>query len=187
MIFHFINDLYLGMANASSETRPDGRAACSIVGFTLLKRFVIRRTVAWVLVQRKERDMVSSKYRLSWRQSLKAAIGLSTLLSLLGGTAGDIHANAIVVGHDINTLGTSVAGNSEATFAVNIANFLTSGSATKNLLLFESNPGDGTRDFDIDVSNALTGAGFKVTSIYTHPLRVLTPFLSRKTIRRWAF
>ena len=70
---------------------------------------------------------------------------------------------AIVVAHDINTLGTSVAGSQEEKFAVNVASFLTTDSATKDLLLFESNPGDGTRNFASGVLNALSSAGFSVT------------------------
>jgi hypothetical protein len=77
----------------------------------------------------------------------------------------------IVVGHDINTLATFLAGTNEETFAVNVAGFLTSDSATKNLLLFESNPGDGTRDFAAGVLTALMSAGFSVTvtADYTTP------------------
>jgi hypothetical protein len=80
-------------------------------------------------------------------------------------------AGRIVVGHDINTLATFLAGTNEETFAVNVAGFLTSDSATKNLLLFESNPGDGTRDFAAGVLTALMSAGFSVTvtTDYTTP------------------
>jgi hypothetical protein len=115
--------------------------------------------------------MVSSKYKIAWVKSLKSTISLLALLSLLGGTASNVQASAIVVGHDINTLGSFVAGSQEATFAVNVANFLTAGDPTKDLLLFESNPGDGTRDFDANVFNALASAGFAVTgtSNYTTP------------------
>jgi hypothetical protein len=74
-----------------------------------------------------------------------------------------VKAGNIVVGHDVNTLGTFVAGTNEATFAVNVANFLTAGDATKNLLLFEATPGDGTRDYAPVVLNALSAAGFNVT------------------------
>lgn len=99
------------------------------------------------------------------------AVALLVLLSFLGGTARNARANAIVVGHDINTLGTIVAGSQEATFAINVANFLTAGQPTKNLLLFESNPGDGTRDFAPGVLSALASAGFSVTVTpnYTTP------------------
>jgi hypothetical protein len=99
------------------------------------------------------------------------AVGLFILLSFLGGTARNARANAIVVGHDINTLGTFVAGSQEAAFAVNVANFLTAGQPTKSLLLFESNPGDGTRDFAPGVLSALASAGFPVTVTpnYTTP------------------
>src|SRR5262249_5281082 len=37
------------------------------------------------------------------------------------------------------------------------------GHTTKTLLLFESNPGNTTRDFDQDVKTALSNAGFAVT------------------------
>ncbi|MCO5125427.1 MAG: PEP-CTERM sorting domain-containing protein [Rhizobacter sp.] len=88
---------------------------------------------------------------------------LCLALSILGSASGNVHANAIIVGHDINTLGSFVAGSQESAFAVNVANYLTSGSATRSLLLFESNPGDGTRDFAPGVLAALTNAGFDVT------------------------
>jgi hypothetical protein len=93
------------------------------------------------------------------------------MLTVLGGAAKNANAHAIVVGHDINTLGSFVAGSQEAKFAVNVANFLTSGSSAKNLLLFNSNPGDGTRDFAPGVLNALATAGFAVTvtANYTTP------------------
>ncbi len=91
------------------------------------------------------------------------ALGLCLALSIFGGTSGGAHANAIVVSHDINTLASFVAGGQEDTFAVNVADFLTTGSTTKNLLLFESNPGDGTRNFAPGVLAALTNAGFSVT------------------------
>jgi len=101
----------------------------------------------------------------------KAVVGLWTLLISLGIVDANAWASAIVVGHDINTLGTTVAGGQEAVFGVNVANFLTSGKATKNLLLFESNPGDGTRNFAPIVLNALTDAGFSVivTADYATP------------------
>jgi hypothetical protein len=75
----------------------------------------------------------------------------------------EVKAGNIVVGHDVNTLGTFVAGTNEATFAVNVANFLTAGDATKNLLLFEATPGDGSRDYSPVVLSALSAAGFNVT------------------------
>ena len=74
------------------------------------------------------------------------------------------HADAaIVVGHDINTLGSFIAGTQEETFAVNVASFLTSDSVAKDLLLFESSPTDGRRDYSTGVVNALSNAGFSVT------------------------
>lgn len=88
---------------------------------------------------------------------------LYLVLSIFGCTLGVANAGGIVVGHDINTLGSFVAGSQESAFAVNVASYLTSGSATKSLLLFESNPGDGTRNFAPGVLAALTGAGFSVT------------------------
>jgi PEP-CTERM motif len=88
---------------------------------------------------------------------------LYLVLSIFGCTFGVANAGGIVVGHDINTLGSFVAGSQESAFAVNVASYLTSGSATKSLLLFESNPGDGTRNFAPGVLAALTGAGFSLT------------------------
>lgn len=70
---------------------------------------------------------------------------------------------AVIVSHDINTFGTFVAGSQEEIFAVNVANFLTNSSVTKTLLIFESNPGDGTRNFSTGVLNSLSNAGFSVT------------------------
>jgi hypothetical protein len=87
----------------------------------------------------------------------------SLVACLLGGAAARADASAIVVGHDINTLGSAVAGAQEAQFAVNVANFLTAGDPTKNLLLFESNPGDATRNLAAGVLTALSAAGFAVT------------------------
>jgi hypothetical protein len=69
----------------------------------------------------------------------------------------------IIVGDDVNTFGSFLAGANEDQFAVNVANFLTSGHATKNLLLFEATPGDGSRDYSSTVLSALSSAGFNVT------------------------
>jgi hypothetical protein len=109
---------------------------------------------------------------LPQRSKLRSlATGLCLVLSILAGTSRDVNASGIVVGHDVNTLGSFVAGSQEDAFAVNVAGFLTTGGATKNLLLFESNPGDGTRNFAPGVLTALRGAGFSVTvtSNYTTP------------------
>lgn len=83
-----------------------------------------------------------------------------TATSLIVERAGDAIAGSIVVGDDVNTFGTILAGSNEAKFAVNVANFLTAGHATKNLLLFEATPGDGTRDFSPVILNALTVLDF---------------------------
>ena len=91
--------------------------------------------------------------------SIKQIIALPVLLLCL---ASPVYA-AIVVNHDINTFGTIVAGSQEEIFAVNVADYLTDNSVTKNLLLFESNPGDGTRNFSTGVLNSLSNAGFSVT------------------------
>jgi len=95
--------------------------------------------------------------------SLRPLTMLLLIVTTVTGEA-DVQARGrIVVGHDINTFSSSVAGSEEATFAVNVATFLTSSSATKKLLLFESNPGNGTRDFAPIVKTALSDAGFTVT------------------------
>ena len=101
----------------------------------------------------------------------RLAFSAAGVASLLCATPGTGQADGIVVSHDINTLATFLAGAQEARFAVNVASYLTSGHSTKNLLLFDSNPGDGTRDFSTTVLNALTNAGFSVTvtSNYTTP------------------
>jgi hypothetical protein len=78
----------------------------------------------------------------------------------------------IIVGDDVNTFGTFVAGTNEVKFAVNVANFLTAGDATKNLLLFEAIPGDGSRNYAPSGLTALSTAGYNVTvtSNYATPL-----------------
>jgi hypothetical protein len=86
-----------------------------------------------------------------------------SVFAVASSSAVEVNAGNIVVGHDVNTLGTIDAGTNEATFAVNVANYLTAGDATKNLLLFEATPGDGSRDYSPVVLNALTAAGFNVT------------------------
>jgi hypothetical protein len=114
----------------------------------------------------------ASSGRSSQQSKLQQVVaGLCLALSLLAGTSGNANANAIVVSHDINTLGSFVAGSQEERFAVNVADFLTAGNPTKSLLLFESNPGDGTRNFAPGVLAALTTAGFSVsvTSNYATP------------------
>jgi hypothetical protein len=102
---------------------------------------------------------------------LSATVLTATSALVFGTMPQKADAAGIVVGHDINTLGSAVAGIQEQTFAVNVANFLTSDSQTKNLLLFESNPGDPTRDFAPGVLAALNNAGFSVTvtSNYSTP------------------
>jgi hypothetical protein len=102
----------------------------------------------------------SPRWQLSAR---RIGAGLCFLLSMFSVAVKDASASAIVLGHDINTLGSFVAGPQEATFAVNVANFLTAGDSTKNLLLFESNPGDGTRNFSPGILAALGSAGFSVS------------------------
>jgi len=73
-------------------------------------------------------------------------------------------AGRIVVGHDVNTLGTFVAGTNEDQFAVNLARWLT-GATSGKVLAVESSPGDGTRDYALSVKAALASAGFTVTYI----------------------
>jgi len=104
-------------------------------------------------------------------------VALSTCAAL--GVPQRAEASAIVVSHDINTFASFVAGQQEAIFAVNVANYLTAGSATRNLLLFESNPGDGTRNFAPVVLNALVSAGFgvTVTSDYSTPINAYDALL----------
>ncbi len=86
-----------------------------------------------------------------------------SLVTVFGILTQKADAARFVVGHDINTLGSFNANDQEEVFAVNLANFLTSGSSSKNLLLYESNPDDGNRDFSTGVVDALTEAGFSVT------------------------
>ena len=104
-------------------------------------------------------------------QPRQLALGLCLAMSILGSASTGAYAKAVVVGHDVNTLATFVSGAQEDAFAVNVADFLTAGSTTRNLLMFESNPGDGTRNFAPGVLAALTNAGFSitVTSDYATP------------------
>src|SRR5262245_55471140 len=99
----------------------------------------------------------------SWMLAVSFAAMLGTPIP----GARQVHAEAIVVSHDINTLGSVVtqrtAGTQEETFAVNVAQFLTSAASDTKVLLLESNPGDGDRDFSAAVVAALTNAGFSVT------------------------
>src|SRR4051812_18210716 len=108
---------------------------------------------------RQEVETMRVNRRYGWRPWLAALIATSFFAI----KAGNAIAGAIVVGDDVNTFGTFLAGANEARFAINVGNFLTTGQATKNLLLFESAPGDGTRDFSPVILNALTTAGFSVT------------------------
>ncbi len=78
--------------------------------------------------------------------------------------ASSILADRIVVGHDVNTFSTSVAGPDEDQFAVNIADWLT-GATSGNILAVESSPGDGSRDYASNVKAALANAGFTMTYI----------------------
>jgi RHS repeat-associated protein len=77
------------------------------------------------------------------------------------GTSGS---GRIVVGHDVNTLSSSVAGPNEIQFAVNLANWLT-GANSGNIFAVESSPGDETRDYAPSVKAALANAGFTVTYV----------------------
>jgi hypothetical protein len=93
------------------------------------------------------------------------------LVTAMLGAGGMAHASRIVVAHDINTLASGYATSEEQAFAVNLATFLTTDSGTNTLLMFDSNPGDPTRDFASSVITALTDAGFSVTVTddYTTP------------------
>jgi hypothetical protein len=73
-----------------------------------------------------------------------------------------LRAGTIVVGDDVNTFSSSVAGTNEQTFALNVAGLLTTGHATKKLLLVESGT-DAERDFAPGVLSALTSAGYSIT------------------------
>jgi len=68
----------------------------------------------------------------------------------------------IVVANDVNTLSTSLATQSQAIFAVNVANFLTEGDSDKDLLLFEHFV-DQNHDFSSGVESALVNAGYSIT------------------------
>lgn len=93
----------------------------------------------------------------------KSVLLVTTATLLIVGTRTQCLLADIVIAHDVNTLGSSYAGDNEQIFAVNVANFLTANRKTKKLLLFESNPGDGSRNFSKGVLNALSNSGFEVT------------------------
>src|SRR5947209_7646823 len=119
--------------------------------------------------------MASSRKIRRWNKACQITFCIFVmLLSFL--TTGNAYASTIVVSHDINTLATSpnIPSGQEPAFAVNVARFLTSGSPTKNLLLYESNPGDPTRNYSPSVIAALIGAGFAVTVTPNYA----TPFTS---------
>ncbi len=88
---------------------------------------------------------------------LRTSIALLALAGL--SLPGDALAN-IVVSHDVNTFAVNRAGADEATFAVNVADYLTGGSG--DLLLFESNT-DNERNFSSVIITALEDAGYAVT------------------------
>ncbi len=67
----------------------------------------------------------------------------------------------IFLAHDVNTTSSSAAAQ-ETQFVVGVANWLI-GRATGKILVVESSPGDGTRDFAADVRSALTTAGYQLT------------------------
>lgn len=73
-------------------------------------------------------------------------------------------AGRVVVGHDVNTLSSSIAGPNEDQFAINVAQWLT-GAKSGNILAVESSPSDATRDYAPSVKTALHGAGFVVTYV----------------------
>jgi hypothetical protein len=77
----------------------------------------------------------------------------------------------IIVGHDVNTLSSSVAGPQEVAFAINLAEQLTHPPGENRILLLQAAPG-GSRNFSPLVVNALIQAGYDVTvsSDYATPL-----------------
>lgn len=109
-------------------------------------------------------------WKSRWKSPQRVA-ALVIAIAVFAQLAYTVCAGEVVVAHDVNTLATADAGPQECAFAVNVAQFLTSGSATKKLLLYESSPGDSARDFSAVVVEALTNAGFAVTvtTSYTTP------------------
>ena len=102
------------------------------------------------------------------RCSRFAVLILSSTATVAGLIANPLAASAgrIVVGHDVNTFASRLAGPIEETFAVNVATWLT-GSNTGGILVVESNAigGDLDRNFDPGVVSALTTAGFSVNVV----------------------
>lgn len=86
------------------------------------------------------------------------ALGTSLLATWPAQTFAD---GRIVVGHDVNTLATAIAGDLEETFAINLARWLV-GADTGRILLFESAT-DVNRDYAENVEQALLDAGFEIT------------------------
>ncbi|MEM8637994.1 MAG: hypothetical protein AAGG51_04125 [Cyanobacteria bacterium P01_G01_bin.54] len=94
---------------------------------------------------------------------LSAVLSTLSLITICELTTQKVYAAKIIVGHDVNTFGSRVANSEEENFAVNVANFLTTDSPDQNILLYESNPGDGSRNFSIGVIEALSDEGFSIT------------------------
>lgn len=94
------------------------------------------------------------------------------LLAASAATAGTI-SGRVVVGHDANTLSTSLVGATESQLAVNIAQWLTAaqpgeGNAGKSILLVQSSRFDTRHDIAHSIEHALMDAGFTVTSTFDH-------------------
>ncbi len=81
-------------------------------------------------------------------------------------------AGRVVVGHDANTLSTSLAGPTEAHLAVNIANWLIASQpgpiTVPSILLVQSSTVDARHDISSSVAQALSTAGYSVTTTSAH-------------------
>lgn len=99
------------------------------------------------------------------------AMVLAAAASLAGATT--VISGRVVVGHDANTLSTTKAGPTEGLLAVNIASWLTAnqpgeGAAGKSILLVQSSTIDPRHDIAASVAQALSTAGFSVTTTSAH-------------------
>ena len=98
--------------------------------------------------------------------------GAVGLLALSSATTLATAGGRVVVGHDANTLSTSLGGTAQQRAAVNIADWLLAGSPAPvenpSILLVQSSRFDPRHDIAQDVMQSLMNAGYTVTSTYDH-------------------
>lgn len=107
-------------------------------------------------------DFVPSFLR-SDASSFPSSASLTARVGNGGSGTSSSRSGKFVVGPDVNTLSSSLAGAQEAQFAVNVANWLTEGKARKKVLLIECSAGWERCDYAPIVRQALETAGFSTT------------------------